>query len=69
MCRLVSLETKSVTAISQATSIAVVCGRGFRARVSPHRFGDPMTVYMENLYSEATVAGRKRETVILCWAC
>lgn len=50
----------SVTTISQAASIALVCGRGFRVRA-----GDPMTAYMENLYSEATVGGRKRETVAL----
>jgi hypothetical protein len=67
--RLVFLQRKSVTDVSQATAIAVACGRGFRARVWPHRVGDPVTAYMENLYSEATVAGRRKETVVLCWAC
>jgi hypothetical protein len=67
--RPVFLQRKSVTAVSQATPFAVVCGRGFRARVSPQRVGDPVTAYMENLYSAAAEAGRRKETVVLYSAC
>jgi hypothetical protein len=65
------LTTKSVNwelPVSLATPIAAVYGPGFRPRVCRTQLGDPVTAYMENLYSRTWGRGCEKKTIALRWA-